>query len=105
MSKLSVDERIDAELRRMFRDHGIENNAHQIMRYSLLSPARIKAVIRASDATQNLEGESAEIGCCSAGTSRLIALLNPGRRHWACDTFDGLRDAGEKDGNLKNGDF
>lgn len=105
MSKLSTNERMDGALRQALSKNGLLGEAHNILRYSLLSSARMRAVIRASDATKHLDGESAEIGCCSAGTSRLIVLMNRGRRHWACDTFEGLVDAGDKDGDLKNGDF
>jgi len=75
-----------------------------VLKYSLLSSARLRAVIRACDNIANLPGITAEVGCASGGTSRLIASIT-GRQHWACDTFEGLVDADKNDKGLVNGDF
>ena len=75
-----------------------------VVKYSLLSPARLGGVVRACRAIHDVPGATAEIGCASGGTTRLIVLLCH-RQHWACDTFEGLVDAGELDPGLVNGDF
>jgi hypothetical protein len=75
-----------------------------VLRYSLLSSACLNAIIRACDAIKDLPGKTAEIGCASGGTSRMISLIC-GRQHFACDTFEGLVDAGEVDTDLENGYF
>lgn len=72
---------------------------------SLLSTSRLIAVGNALQATKHLQGDTAEIGTAGGGTSELIALTNGGARHWACDTFEGLVDVGEKDEVLTNGMF
>ncbi len=61
--------------------------------------------MRAVENTKSVPGDTAEIGCASGGTSRLIALLNGGKTHWACDTFRGLVDVTEVDTDLSNGKF
>lgn len=102
---MTVAQKLTPELKNMLKERDVLDHAEGILTYSLLGSPRLTAVIRASDMAQGLEGESAEIGCASGGTTRLIAALNPDRRHWACDTFEGLLDADENDRGLKNGDF
>lgn len=80
------------------------SSPERVVKYSLLSPKRLGGIVRACQAAERVPGATAEIGCASGGTTRLIALLC-GRRHWACDTFEGLVDAGARDPDLKNGDF
>lgn len=77
-----------------------------VLRYSLLSNARIRGLVRACDAIviDNVPGKTVEIGCAAGGTSRLIAQIC-GRTHFACDTFDGLVDVGSEDPDLYNGMF
>ena len=102
MSKVPLADRIKP-LREAFDAHGVKE-PERIVQYSLLSPNRLAGVIRACDAVKDIPGATAEIGCASGGTTRLIALLCK-RPHWACDTFEGLVDAGEIDDDLSNGDF
>jgi len=88
-----------------FRKRGIDRHAESIIMYSLIcSSHRLESLTAALDLINDVEGDTAEIGCAGGGTSKLIALLNGGRRHWACDTFDGLKDTGEYD-DLKDGEF
>jgi O-methyltransferase len=105
MSKVPIADRITPELRGLLERHGIADHAESILKYSLLDAPRVCAVIRACEMVSDIQGDTAEIGCASGGTSRMIAMLNPGRTHYACDTFQGLMDADEADGKLKNGDF
>lgn len=72
---------------------------------SLLSTTRLINIARLLRRTEKLGGDTAEIGSAAGGTSLLIALSNGGARHWACDTFEGLVDAGPEDGKLTNGRF
>lgn len=102
MSKVHWSIRYEA-VREMFEARGIAE-PERVLHFSLLSPQRIAGIIRACDAAQAAGGDTAEIGCASGGTTRLIALLLQ-RRHWACDTFEGLVDVGAEDDALKNGDF
>jgi hypothetical protein len=83
---------------------GLASHGEQIVMHSLLDARRLMAVMDALDAIPNVLGDTAEIGCAGGGTSLLIAKLNGGRSHWACDTFDGLADCGEED-DLQNRDF
>lgn len=102
MSKIHWSVRYEP-LREMFEARGIDR-PELVLQFSLLSSQRIAGIIRACDAAQSVAGDTAEIGCASGGTTRLIALLMQ-RRHWACDTFEGLCDVGAEDDALKNGDF
>lgn len=72
---------------------------------SLLCVPRLIGIGDAVRLTNGLPGDTAEIGVAAGGTSRLIALASRGRRHWACDTFEGLVDVGPHDGPLTNGMF
>lgn len=107
MSKLTLQQRLDSNLRDALERAGIFAEAAKILPFSLLSSARLRGVIRATGMLGDLAGETAEIGCNAGGTSRLIALLNGGRRHWACDTFEGLVDVGQQDSSERiiNGAF
>lgn len=96
---------ISAELVKAFADKGIAHELDTVSQTSMLSSNRLLSMIQASDLAQCVAGDQAEIGAGAGGTSRLMALLNPERTHWLCDTFVGLVDAGVKDGNLKNGEF
>lgn len=100
---MSVDD-LEVYLKEMLTARGILDHAPSITKYSLLSTGRLKYMISALSAAR-IGGETAEIGCHRGGTSRLIALLNHGARHWACDTFRGLVDAAAEDEHLKDGDF
>lgn len=106
MVNRSSDHKLEPELEAMFSRHGILDGVQSIVPHSLLSAGRLKAIIRAVELTQDVLGDAAEIGCNAGGTSRVIALSSR-RRHWACDTFAGLVDAGDFDTNPKivNGAF
>jgi O-methyltransferase len=93
----------DSELIEMFAARRV--SADSVLSCSLLSGHRLKAMMRAIDACSEVAGDTAEIGCAAGGTTRLIASLNGGRLHWACDTFEGLVDVGEFDDGLRNGHF
>lgn len=69
---------------------------------SLLNTSRLISIGHCLKATRFLPGDTAEVGIAAGGTTRLIAACNGGKRHWACDTFDGLADAGGHDGPLTN---
>lgn len=69
---------------------------------SLLSMQRILSIGECVQATRHVDGDTAEVGTASGGTSKLIALSNGGKTHWACDTFDGLVDVGAFDVGLTN---
>lgn len=71
-------------------------------RNSLLSEGRLFAIGAALKVARTLPGDTAEVGVAAGGTTRLIAVSNGGKRHWACDTFDGLVDVGKYDGELTN---
>lgn len=81
MSKIHWSVRYEP-LREMFEARGIDR-PELVLQFSLLSSQRIAGIIRACDAAQAVAGDTAEIGCASGGTTRLIALLMQ-RRHWAC---------------------
>lgn len=69
---------------------------------SLLDTPRLVSVGECLQATRDVAGDTAEVGIASGGTTKLIALANGGRAHWACDTFDGLVDVGVFDVGLTN---
>ena len=73
----------------------------------MLSPARIDRLEKICEyiIKKNIKGISAEVGVYKGGSS--IAIHNVlNRRHYAFDTFDGLRDVGDKDGTkMENGMF
>ncbi len=98
-----LDEEIP-QLREAFRGVS-EADLRLAVPLSLLCVPRLISIGECVRLTFGKEGETAEIGCASGGTSRLIALSNFGRRHWACDTFKGLVDVGPNDGALRNGMF
>lgn len=102
MSKVPWEQRYEP-LKEAFTAHGI-TDPQRILRYSLLSSQRLAGIVRACESIMKIHGATAEIGCASGGTTRLIALLCK-RQHWACDTFEGLVDAGAADDDLANGDF
>ena len=112
--KLSAEQRMAAfdpgKVNALVRDSlsgaGIFEEAVRIVPFTILSAQRLAGMVRAISKIGEIAGDTAEIGCNAGGTSRLIALLNRGRRHWACDTFVGLVDVDEQDGGgLQNGDF
>lgn len=112
--KLSAAERIasfdpagmDPMVRKTLRQAGAIDDAAHILPFTILSVSRLKGIARAVAGLGKIEGETAEIGCNAGGTTRLIARANGGRRHWACDTFTGIADAGEEDaGSVVNGSF
>lgn len=96
---------VDPELEAAFAAAGLLPMAETILNSSLLSSHRLKAIMRALDATRELPGVTAEAGCAAGGTSIIIASSVPTRHHFACDTFVGLVDCGPVDTDLKNGDF
>lgn len=96
---------VDDGLLALLNKRGIQNvDASRVVATSCLSVSRLKAMVAAADAVGGLAGDTAEVGCGAGGTSRLMALLGK-RRHWVCDTFDGLVDVCKKDGHLTNGMF
>jgi hypothetical protein len=100
-------DRIEPALRAEFEKAGILAEAVRILPFTVLSAGRIKGIIGALALLNGVEGDTAEVGCNAGGASRLIALLNGGRRHFACDTFAGLQDCEEIDATskLRNGAF
>lgn len=96
---------IGAELVRAFEARGLADEIVRVVWSSMLGSGRLRGMFAASDMARGIDGDQAEVGAGGGGTSRLMALLNPGRTHWLCDTFVGLVDAGAKDEHLKNGDF
>lgn len=101
MSKRNPD--ADRLIARAFR--GPVDEVWRGVSRSLLSAGRLGALAECLKATAGVPGDTAEIGIAAGGTTRLIALWNPDRRHWACDTFTGLADVGAADSGLKNGMF
>lgn len=91
-------------LRQMLTQRGIVD-PELIMPFTLLSNARLKAIVSAVDMARSLPGDTAEIGCHAGGTSFIIGSINGGKRHWAVDTFSGLQDVCEKDEHMYNGQF
>lgn len=92
---------MDRELYYMLTERGIPHAVmSSLVGASSLSVSRQKGLVRALE--QAPKGDTAEIGCKTGGTSRLMALANGGRRHWVCDTFTGLVDCGPWDGKLTN---
>lgn len=81
-----------------------EQEQRAVLATSLLSISRLMGLAEALELTAHVPGDTAEVGVAHGGTSRLIAKANGGRVHWACDTFQGLVDAGEHD-TLTNGQF
>lgn len=59
---------------------------------TLLDFDRAYILFQAAQATKNLSGCSAECGVYRGGSSMLIAGINPARRHYALDTFEGFPD-------------
>lgn len=72
---------------------------------SLLCTTRLQSIAECLAEVDGLEGDTAEIGAANGGTSKLIAMRKPERLHWACDTFEGLKDVGDEDPVLENGMF
>lgn len=72
---------------------------------SLLSANRLRSIAQCLADVENIRGETAEVGVAGGGTSKLIALRKPSRKHWVCDTFAGLMDVGKEDPALENGMF
>jgi O-methyltransferase len=106
MSMFSVAS-LSPAMRDVLASNGLMSEAARILPFSLLSVPRLRGIVRAVRMLGDLAGDTAEIGCNAGGTSRLIALLNGKRRHWACDTFEGLVDVGDQDGEgrIVNGAF
>lgn len=99
-----LEEEIGPPLREAFRMVS-ERDLHEAVPLSLLCVDRLIGLGHALRAATAVPGDTAEIGAAAGGTSRLMALANRGRRHWACDTFAGLVDVGPVDVGLKNGMF
>lgn len=96
---------ISPQIREMMAGMGLEHEIKTILASSLLGADRIKSIARFAQSTKEVPGVTAEIGCAAGGTSRLIALLNGGKTHWACDTFTGLVDVSAMETDLHNGAF
>lgn len=77
-------------------------HAERGARLSLLKRGPLLSIGRCLQEVRGLPGDTAEVGIASGGTTRLIAAGSGGRRHWACDTFDGLADVGAHDAGLTN---
>jgi hypothetical protein len=101
---MSKNKAMHEPLRQMLTRRGIVD-PESIMPFTLLSNARLKAIVSAVDMARSLPGDTAEIGCHAGGTSSIIGSINGGKRHWAVDTFAGLQDVCEKDGHMYNGQF
>lgn len=85
---------------------GITREADRILPFTVLSGPRLCGLMYALRLIGGADSaDTIEIGCNAGGASRLMALLNGGRRHWACDTFCGLVDCGPIDTDLADGDF
>ncbi len=102
--KIKAQQKLDDEVWRHFPLIEPER-ARQAVMLSQLSTRRLQAIAGYLQQTAKVAGDTAEIGLAGGGTTVLIALSNGGRRHWACDTFAGLQDAGEDDPGLVNGMF
>lgn len=72
---------------------------------SRMDTKRAASIGRRVRETRSLQGDTAEVGILGGGTSVLIHAASGRKTHWACDTFEGLVDAGPEDGELVNGDF
>lgn len=72
---------------------------------SYLTANRLRSLAACLADVDKISGDTAEVGVAAGGTSKLIALRNQSRLHWACDTFQGLMDVGDKDPTLSNGMF
>lgn len=84
-----------------FRDHAADS-VERCVALSLLDTPRLVSVGECLRLVRDVDGDTAEVGIASGGTSKLIALANGGRTHWACDTFDGLADVCDLDVGLTN---
>jgi predicted O-methyltransferase YrrM len=60
---------------------------------TMLDFDRAYIVFQAAYATNEIQGSSAECGVYKGGSSALIASVNPRRKHFALDTFEGFPDA------------
>ena len=99
-----IDEELHPELREAF--HRVADaDLRRAIPLSLLCVDRLIGVGECVRLTNLVPGDTAEVGVAAGGTSLLIAKSNHGRRHWACDTFEGLVDVGPHDGALRNGMF
>lgn len=96
---------IPESLRQALDGAGILVQADRILPFTVLSVSRICGIIHALRLIDGVKGSTIEIGCNAGGASRLIGLLNGGRTHWVCDTFEGLVDCGPLDTDLTNGAF
>ncbi len=69
---------------------------------TLLDYDRAYILFQAVKATTNLNGSTAECGVYKGGASVLISTINPGKKHYAMDTFEGFPDLfTEFDSNVK----
>ena len=59
---------------------------------TMLDFDRAYIIFQAAQTTKSLDGSSAECGVYKGGSSALIASVNPGRKHYALDTFEGFPD-------------
>lgn len=102
--RASIEEELTPAMRAAF--HRVpETVLRRAIPISLLCMARLIGIGECVRLTSFVPGDTAEIGVAGGGTSLLIAAANRGRRHWACDTFEGLVDVGPHDGPLTNGMF
>lgn len=100
MNKARVIEKEDQGIWKLFGEGSQDGAA-----LSLLSANRLRSIALCLADVEKIGGDTAEVGVAGGGTSKLIALRNPSRRHWVCDTFQGLMDVGPEDPTLQNGMF
>lgn len=75
--------------------------------YTAVDDNRLKIIYDKVLDTKNLGGYMAEVGVYQGGSAKLIALTDPSRILFACDTFKGLPEPTSMDLNTihKKGDF
>lgn len=100
MNKAKVLEKETQEIWKLF-GAGSQDGAA----LSLLSANRLRSIATCLMDVEKIRGDTAEVGVAGGGTSKLIALRKPSRKHWVCDTFEGLLDVGKEDPTLQNGMF
>ncbi len=58
--------------------------------FSLIDRKKLVVISQLLQETKHLEADTAELGVYMGGTSRVISLTNPLRRHHCFDTFQGI---------------
>ena len=73
---------------------------------SILSYEDLKLLQEQLALCKHLEGYTAEIGVYKGNTSKIIASIDPNKKHYCYDTFEGICNAQSIFGDVhKNGDF